>query len=232
MVRIDSSGDSLWTQTYGDSVHDLFSHVETTADSGYILIGLTLSFGINGDYYLIRTDRNGDVVWERNYGGEMTEWGYAIRETNDSSYVCVGWSDSYYPPGGSNIYFVKIDNAGDTIWTSLIGGDNNDAAFDMQVTSDNGYIIVGSTESYGAGGEDVYLIKTEPDVGIEEKKVANTAEKNLGATILSGPLVLPKDKNYRVFDITGRVVIHDKIKPGVYFIEVDGLITRKVVKIK
>ena len=172
VVRIDSSGDSLWTQTYGDSVHDLFSYVETTADSGYILIGLTLSFGINGDYYLIRTDRNGDVVWERNYGGEMTEWGYAIRETNDSSYVCVGWSDSYYPPGGSNIYFVKIDNAGDTIWTSLNGGDNNDAAFDMQVASDNGYIIVGSTESYGAGGEDVYLIKTEPDVGVEEKETA------------------------------------------------------------
>jgi hypothetical protein len=53
-----------------------------------------------------------------------------------------------------------------------------------------------------------------------------------GATVLSGPLLLPEGKNCKVFDITGRIILPEKIKPGIYFIEVDGEITRKVVKIK
>jgi len=231
VVRTDSNGDSLWTHTYGDTSHDLISHVESTQDSGFIMIGFTLSFA-EGDYYIIRTNGNGDTIWTRNFGGEMTEWGYTIRETNDSNYVCVGWSDSYYPPGGNNIYFLKINHFGDTLWTGLYGGDNSDAAFDLEITSDGGYIIVGSTDSYGAGGEDVYLIKTEPDVGVEEKKTTIAVGKNYGATIFSGPLLLPEDKKCKVFDITGRVVEPNKITRGVYFIEIDGEIVNKVIKIK
>lgn len=231
VVRIDSNGDSLWTQTYGDTSHDLISHVESTQDSGFIMIGFSLSFA-EGDYYVIRTNGNGDTIWIRNFGGEMTEWGYAIRETDDSNYVCVGWSDSYYPPGGNNIYFLKINHLGDTLWTGLYGGDNSDAAFDMEITSDGGYIIVGSTDSYGAGGEDVYLIKTEPDVGVEEKKATIDVRKNYATTLFSGPLPLPEGKQCKVFDITGRTVLPEKMKPGIYFIEVDGKIAKKVVKVR
>lgn len=55
---------------------------------------------------------------------------------------------------------------------------------------------------------------------------------NSGTTIFSGPLLLPEGKNCKVFDITGRVVMPDKIKPGIYFIEIDGKITQKVVKVR
>ena len=230
VIRADSNGDSLWTHTYGDTSHDLISHVEPTQDSGFIMVGSSLSFP-EGDYYVIRTNSNGDTVWVRNFGGEMTEWGYAIRETNDSNYVCVGWSDSYYPPNGNNIYFLKIDSFGDTIWTRLYGGNNSDAAFDMEITMDEGYIILGSTDSYGAGGEDVYLIKTEPDVGVEEKNSVIFV-KNYTTTFFSGHLFLPDGKICRVFDITGRQINTLNPAPGIYFIEVDGKITQKVIKIK
>src|SRR4030042_925000 len=162
----------------------------------------------------------------------MTEWGYAIRETNDRNYVCVGWSDSYFPPGGNNIYILKINHRGDTLWTGLYGGDNSDAAFDLEITSDGGYIIVGSTDSYGAGGEDVYLIKTEPDVGIKENKNNPAIKYYFTTIILSGVLIIPEGKNCKVFDITGRVVTPDKMKPGVYFLQIDGKILQKTVKVR
>ncbi|HEC78464.1 MAG TPA: hypothetical protein ENI34_04890 [candidate division WOR-3 bacterium] len=233
VIRTDSNGDSLWTHTYGHSGHDLISKAETTSDSGYVLIGYTESYGASyGDYFLVRANRNGDTLWVRNYGGELSEWGYVIKETADGNYVLVGWSDSYYPPNGSNIYFMKINQGGDTLWTKLYGGDNNDAAFDMQITSDGGYIIVGSTESYGAGGEDIYLIKTAPDTfGIKEKQ-RKALSSHSCATIFSGSLRLPEGEDCKVFDITGRMVMPDKIKPGIYFIEVNGQITKKVVKVR
>ena len=213
---------------------DLVSCITSTNDLGFIAIGFTESFGATyGDYYLIRTDAYGDTLWTRNYGGENTEWGYSSRETDDGNFVFVGWSDSYYPPSGCNIYLMKTDPLGDTTWTQVYGGNNNDAAFDMQVTSDNGYIIVGSTESFGAGGEDVYLIKTKPDtLGISEEEISINHRRVSDATIFSGPLFLPKDEKCRVFDITGRAILPDNMRPGIYFIEVDGQITQKVVKVR
>jgi hypothetical protein len=234
VIRTDSQGDSLWTRLYGGSMHDLASHVEPINDTSYIISGYTESFGaFYGDFLLVKFNDNGDTIWTRNYGGEFTEWAYPVKQTTDNCYIVAGWTDSYGGTYGSNVYLVKLDEWGDTIWTGVYANDTNEAAFDMQITSDGSYIIVGSTNSYGAGGDDVYLIKTEPDtLSIKKHKIYPVECKNSGATIFSGPLQLPKNKNCRVFDITGRVVMPDKIKPGIYFIEIDGRITGKVIKIR
>lgn len=233
VVRTDSNGDSLWSRTYGGGVHDLASHVESAVDSGYIMIGYTESFGATyGDYYLVRTDKDGDTLWTRHYGGDYTEWGYSVQQVDDSSYVLVGWTDSYVS-SGSGIYFMKVNAFGDILWTQIYGGDSNDAAFDMKITSDSGYIIVGSTRSFGAGGDDVYLIRTKPDtLGIKEQKIIPITNSDFSTTIISAPLLLPEGRKCRIFNITGRVVAPDKMRPGIYFIEIDGKITNKVVKVR
>lgn len=77
----------------------------------------------------------------------------------------------------------------------------------------------------------MWLLKIETDTGIDEEN-ADVKMSDYGVTILSGPLLLSEGKNCRVFDITGSVVMPDRIKPGIYFIEIDGNITQKVIKIK
>lgn len=112
----------------------------------------------------------------------------------------------------------------------FFGGTENDAGVSIQETFDGGYIVAGYSSSFGAGSHDFWLLKIEPEVGVEE---GNTIVKSVtSGTIFSGPLQLPEGKNCKVFDITGSVVLPDKIKPGIYFIEIDGQITRKMVKVR
>ena len=118
------------------------------------------------------------------------------------------------------------------VYGTYLGGSDWDAAYSVQQTTDGGYIIAGGTYNYGAGSADVYLIKTASETGIEEEKREHILQNNISATVFSGPLHLPQGKTCKIFDITGRVVMPDKIKPGIYFVEVDGEITKKVIKVR
>lgn len=234
VIRTDSLGDSLWTRLYGGVMSDLASHVELLDDTSYIIAGCTESFGATyGDFLIVKFNDNGDTIWTKNYGGEYTEWAYAAKKTADNCYTITGWTDSYGGTYGSNIYLVKCDEWGDSVWTGVYANDSNEAAFDMQIMSDRSYIIVGSTNSYGAGGEDVYLIKTEPDTfGVKEHLVTSNHVDIIGPTIFTGSILLPEGKECKIFDITGRVIIPDKMKPGIYFVEIDKKIVQKVIKVK
>ncbi len=109
-------------------------------------------------------------------------------------------------------------------------GNANDEANSLVYGADGNIYVAG--RSWGSGtGSDFIVISLPPDLGIKEEK--SIVKKDFFyTTVISGPLLLPADTNCKVFDITGRVVMPDKIKPGIYFIEVDGKIIQKVVKIK
>lgn len=96
---------------------------------------------------------------------------------------------------------------------------------------DNSYAIVGTSHTSGYG-EFVFLIKLASEQGVAENNANLDDNNDLHATIFCGPLVLPKDKNCKVFDITGRIISPDMIKPGVYFVEIDRNITYKVIKVR
>ncbi|MGB3341728.1 MAG: hypothetical protein WBB37_09645, partial [bacterium] len=127
--------------------------------------------------------------------------------------------------GGDYRLYALNGEDGSVLWSyqtcALISGS---AAFGDIDNDENIEVVVGS------GDYIVYALNGEDMGRLEESTVARSNDNS--RTILCGPLVLPKDKNCRVFDITGRVVIPVKIKPGIYFIEIDGKITQKVIKIK
>ena len=101
-----------------------------------------------------------DTMWTQVVGGSGTEWGYSVQQTIDGGYIIAGWTDSY-GAGGKDIYLVKLDSTGDVEWTQTYGGSEDDEGFDVQQTTDGGYIIAGGTESFGVDSMDCYLIRTD-----------------------------------------------------------------------
>jgi len=161
VVRVDgSAGDIVWAKTYGGSSNDYAFGIYQTADDGLIIVGHTSSFGAGGtDIYVIKTDNLGNIQWSKTYGGTGNEYGYAIQQTSDNGYIMVGCTTSF-GAGSKDVYLIKTDVNGDTLWTKTYGGGMDEVGYSIQQTSDDGYIITGNTTSFGAGQKDIYLIKT------------------------------------------------------------------------
>ena len=161
LIRTDANGDTLWTKTYGGTDYDWGYSIQQMEDGGFIIVGGTNSFGA-GDYdvYLIRTDANGDTLWTKTYGGADREWGYSIQQTEDGGFIVAGFTRSF-GAGGSDVYLIRTDANGDALWIKTYGGVNSDWGNSIQQTKDGGFIIVGGTNSFGAGDYDVYLIRTD-----------------------------------------------------------------------
>jgi len=161
LIKTDASGDTLWTRTFGGSESDVGNSVCQTAEGGYIIAGKTASFGAgSNDVWLIKTDASGDTIWTKTFGGSEGEDVSKIQRTSDNGYVILGLTTSY-GEGGWDIYLIKTDASGDTLWTKAYGGSNHELGASVQQTLDNGYVITGSTGSFGAGSEDAWLIKTD-----------------------------------------------------------------------
>jgi hypothetical protein len=161
LVKTNASGDTFWTRTYGGSYADVGNSVQQTTDSGFIIAGCSRTYDPGGlDVYLIKTDARGDTFWTRTYGGAGDDVGYSVKQTSDFGYIVVG-STSSYGAGASDVYLIKTDAQGDTLWTRTYGGADDDEGYAVQQTPDGGFMIVGYTSSFGAGNSDVYLIKAD-----------------------------------------------------------------------
>ncbi len=180
LVRTDAYGDTLWTAVLGGTSYDWGHSVAQTADGGFIVAGLTQSFGAGEtDVYLIRTDAAGDTLWTKTYGGTAYDNGCSVAQTADGGYIVAGYTRSF-GAGRYDVYLIRIDAAGDTLWIKTYGGTISDFGNSVAQTSDGGYIVFGSTGSFAAGGSDVYLIRlTEvvPDVTLTLTPDATTVER-------------------------------------------------------
>ena len=163
LVKTDGDGDLIWSKTYGGSGTDGGMDVIQTADSCYLVVGLTKSFGPNpstGNIYVIKTKQNGDTVWTRVIGDNAEDYPRSICEAIDGGYIIAGFTQSH-GAGGRDVYLVKIDANGDTVWTKTYGGTGQDVAYSIARVGVQGYIIIGQTDSYGAGNSDVWVIRTD-----------------------------------------------------------------------
>lgn len=150
-----------WEKTYGGGSHDRAYSIKQAVDRGYFVAAQTSSFGAGGyDYYVIRLDERGNKVWEKTFGGEFTEIPRCIARTSDGGCIVAGRSSSYRV-GYSDIYIVKLDHNGNKNWDKVYGGDRWDDPWSIRQIQDGGYIVAGFTESTGAGGYDVYILKLD-----------------------------------------------------------------------
>lgn len=164
IVKTDARGDTLWTRTYGGPADDWARSAKQTMDGGYIIAGGTSSFGAGSmDSYVVKTNSQGDTLWTRTYGGSGDDMAYSIQQTADGGYVIAGYTTSF-GAGSMDFYVLRTNSLGGTLWTRTYGGSSSDVASSIQQTTDGGYVIAGETLSFGAGGDDIYVVKTGPDV--------------------------------------------------------------------
>jgi predicted secreted protein len=162
---------SMWSRTYGGTGNDSgWGDLIQTSDGGYAISGDTYSFGAGGsDYWLIKTDAEGNMQWNKTYGGTSAEAESAMCQTIDGGYALAGYTSSF-GAGGNDFWLVKTDGSGNMQWNKTYGGTDGDLAYSVVATSDGGYAIIGYTNSFGAGGQDAYLVKTNSSGDLQWNK--------------------------------------------------------------
>lgn len=179
LLKLNKHGALLWSKLYGGEDTDGYGFVKQTRDGGYIITGVTYSFGatLDGNLYLIRTDKNGNLLWSQQYGGIGTDRGYDIQETTQGDFVVCGETYSY-GAGHSDLYVLKTDKNGTLLWSKTYGGSSFDFGRGITLAADKGYLVSGHALSFSADNRyDVMLVRTDEDgnSGCNETNAATTA---------------------------------------------------------
>jgi hypothetical protein len=179
VIKLDPSGYVEWERTYGGYWYPERTYdIRETSDGGYVMVGGTSSF-TNGNIYglwILKLDSYGDIEWQKEYGGNTDDnwgdWGmeFSIQQTPEGGYIVAG--NTWNTPSGQrqDIWLLKLDPYGNIQWQKTYGGAGDDYANSIQQTSDGGYIVAGITKSYGAGNEDIWVLRLDSLGNIQWQK--------------------------------------------------------------
>ena len=154
LIKADSSGAPIWARTFGTTGNDMPLDLQQTTDGGFILAGGTV--GTTSDVYLVKTDAAGNINWYKSYGTAGDDIGRSVSQTSDGGYVVTGNSTGAII--GLDLCLVKTNSAGALQWGRNIGSVGNEFGWSVQQTSDQGFVIGATTQSFGNG---MYVIKTD-----------------------------------------------------------------------
>jgi len=148
LLTVNALGDTLWSRTY--DVGGYGKSVQETEDGGYIVGGTMYQ----GDICLLKVDATGDIIWANSYGDSLLQRCYSVQKIRDGNFMVVGLT--YTPDGGwSDLFLLKLDSRGDTVWTRIYGDVGNDWGWSISETDDGNYMIVGKTSG------DLWLLKVD-----------------------------------------------------------------------
>lgn len=206
VLKYNSSGTVSWSRTFGGEDHDIGEAVVQTSDGGYAICGSTQSFGAGGsDIYLIKITSTGTVQWNVVYGTDTNDYAYDLKQLSDGGYIVTGYTvnASTFPlPSKRDVFLLRTDQNGSLQWSKAYGGHQAEEGRKVIVDTDGGFVVIGSTKSYGAGSFDVYIIRTdtngvvtwartyggpEPDEGRDIKETEDNGYIATGFTESFGP---------------------------------------------
>lgn len=161
VLKLDPDGNVLWQKTYGGTSEDRAYSIQQTMDEGYIVAGYTYSFGLlYSDAWIIKLDSGGDVLWQKTFGGSGFDFAYSIQQSKDEGYIIAGSTRSF-ESRERDAWILKLNSDGDVLWQKTYGGWFHDSAYSIQQTTDGGYIIAGSSNSFDTGYGDVWIFKLD-----------------------------------------------------------------------
>lgn len=165
VLKLERNGDVDWEATYGGAGEDLASCIVETPGGGFLVLADTTSFGAGGhDFWILRLDDEGDVRWQKTYGGPWEEFAYWIHRTRNNEILVAGTSDSF-GAGDVDFWLLRLRANGAILWQKAYGGPGHEWVYAMQVaeTPDGGIALAGSTLSAGSGGADAVVLKLAQD---------------------------------------------------------------------
>jgi hypothetical protein len=161
MLKVTPGGDSLWSRTFGGPGGESGLAVREGFD-GYIAVGATGSFGEGySSIYAVKTSFMGDSIWATTFGGAKADFGYSVEVSRDGDYLIAGATGSY-GQGYYDAYLLKVDPFGGVVWEKTFGGTKDDRAYAVCNTPSGDILLSGTTESFGAGGSDIYVVRLSP----------------------------------------------------------------------
>jgi hypothetical protein len=139
LVCVSADGDTLWTRTVALGDGASADGIHSVAGGGYVVAGLVIA-GTDWNVLLMRVNGSGETLWTRAFGGTGRESGYGVGQTLDGGFVVVGSTDSY-GAGGADVYVIRTDAVGETLWTRTFGGPGDDRGWSVETTADGGFAI-------------------------------------------------------------------------------------------
>ena len=170
-----SAFTQTFQRTYGGTGTDRGHSLILGSDGSYVFTGSTTTSGAGAtDVYLGKVTTDGAMQWLKAFGGAGLDIGYSVALASDGGYLIAG-STTSFGAGGSDVYLLKTFSNGGLAWAATFGGAADDEASSVTLCTDGGFVITGYTKSYGAGGKDIYLIKTGSDGSLSWTSVIGTA---------------------------------------------------------
>ena len=181
MLRIDSMGNLVWDKVIESGISCKVNSIENIGNVGFILTGMRRSPNeINEDLVVIKIDTNGELIWERTYGGNGVEAGSSIKSIDDGGFIISGYTDSF-GSGNKDVYVIKVNSEGDQEWYQTFGGSGTDYGNSIHQTLDQGYLVSGYTDSFGQyGGYDLWLIKLNQNGELDWQKFYGGSNNDIG----------------------------------------------------
>ena len=219
VLKFDTTNQLQWQKTYGGSDDDRGTDIIQTSDGGYAVIGKSKSDDLDvsenagyDDFWMIKLDGNGSILWEYSFGYAGSDVPYSVIQTNDNGYLVSGVLDVTASNGqgdrvsssqrrhaGGDYWVIKLNANGIKEWSNYYGGSFTDTAYDAIQTEDNGYIIVGSSDS-----NDVDVANNKGSYDFWVIKISNTGdlvwEKSFGGSEIDEARAISNttDGNYLV----------------------------------
>ncbi|MCL0065560.1 hypothetical protein M1N79_01560 [Dehalococcoidia bacterium] len=212
LVKTDPQGNKEWSQTFGGPYSDRAYYVQQTACGGFIIAGTTESFGEGeSDFWLVKTNTQGNKEWSRTFGGLEWEWAYSAQQTACGGFIIAGTTESF-GAGEIDFWLVKTNAQGNKEWSHTFGGSYGDRAHSVQQTACGGFIIAGITSSFGQL-LDFWLVKTDPQGNIEWSNTFGTFSPEGGARALQTAC--------GGFIVAGDILCRDTLHPDFWLVKTD-----------